>query len=128
MYKRFQSTIRLALIPADGIGKEVIPQAQRVLEALKTLKFEFIHFDAGYEHFLKTGTALPRETIDGLRKCDGGLFGAVSSPSFKVKGYSSPIVQLRKELDLYANVRPISSPAGSEKPIDMLIIRENTEW
>lgn len=98
------------------------------MESLKTLKFEFKHFDAGYEHFLETGTALPKETVSGLRQCDGGLFGAVSSPSFKVKGYSSPIVQLRKEMDLYANVRPISSPAGSDKPIDMLIVRENTEW
>jgi homoisocitrate dehydrogenase len=128
MFKRFQSTVRLGLIPADGIGKEVIPAAQRVLESLKTLKFEFIHLDAGYEHFLKTGQALPNQTIQTLKQCDGGLFGAVSSPSFKVEGYSSPIVKLRKEMDLYANVRPISSPAGSDKPIDMLIVRENTEW
>ena len=53
---------------------------------------------------------------------------AVSSPSHKVAGYSSPIVALRKKMDLYANVRPITSAQGAKgTPIDMLIIRENTE-
>ncbi|CAG8566821.1 1230_t:CDS:2 [Ambispora leptoticha] len=127
-------TLTIGLIPADGIGREVIPAARQVLEALPSdgPKFNFIHLDAGYEHFKKTGTALPEETVERLRtECDGGLFGAVGSPSFKVAGYSSPIVGLRKRLDLYANVRPIvsviSNKVPNEKPVDMLIIRENTE-
>jgi homoisocitrate dehydrogenase len=55
------------------------------------------------------------------------MFGAVSSPSKSVKGYSSPIVALRKKLDLYANVRPVKTVMTAAKPIDMVIVRENTE-
>jgi homoisocitrate dehydrogenase len=64
-------------------------------------------------------------------ECDGAMFGSVSSPSHKVAGYSSPIVALRKHLDLYANVRPVTSTplAGVPSPhtVDMVIVRENTE-
>lgn len=65
-------------------------------------------------------------------ECDGAMFGSVSSPSHKVAGYSSPIVALRKHLDLYANVRPVTSVShigGIKAPhtVDMVIVRENTE-
>ena len=61
-------------------------------------------------------------------ECDGAMFGSVSSPSHKVAGYSSPIVALRKHLDLYANIRPVSSVAGLPgKTVNMVIVRENTE-
>ncbi|KAF8951327.1 homoisocitrate dehydrogenase [Entomortierella lignicola] len=125
--------VTIGLIPADGIGREVIPAARQVLESLpkseSSPRFEFIHLDAGFEYFQKHGVALPGETLDRLRgECQGALFGAVSSPSHKVAGYSSPIVALRKHLDLYANVRPVASVAGTDqKQLDMLIIRENTE-
>lgn len=66
--------------------------------------------------------------METLRKeCDGALFGAVSSPTTKVAGYSSPIVALRKKLDLYANVRPVKTTSSSRNPIDLVIVRENTE-
>ena len=118
---------KIGLIEADGIGKEVIPAAARVLSAVGGDKYEFIRLEAGFELFQQTGVALPKETLQSLKtECDGALFGAVSSPSHKVAGYSSPIVQLRKELDLYANVRPVVS-SSLQQPIDMLIIRENTE-
>lgn len=125
--------LRIGMIPADGIGREVLPSAQRVLEATPGApKFDFVHLDAGFELFQKTGTALPQETIDTLKNsCDGAMFGSVSSPSHKVEGYSSPIVRLRKELGLYANIRPVTGPVlpGSvnQTPIDMVTIRENTE-
>lgn len=84
--------------------------------------------EAGFETFEKQGVALPDKTVDILKKeCDGALFGAVSSPSTAVKGYSSPIVALRKRLDLYANVRPVKSVLTAKNPIDMVIVRENTE-
>lgn len=119
---------QIALIPGDGVGCEVVPAARRVLEATG-LTFAFTELDAGWECFQRTGTALPAETVNALRGCDGAIFGAVSSPSHKVPGYSSPIVALRKELDLYANLRPIvSAPVADSRPdIDMLIVRENTE-
>ncbi|MBP7960707.1 MAG: isocitrate/isopropylmalate dehydrogenase family protein [Caldilineaceae bacterium] len=121
-------TYRIALIPGDGIGQEVVPAARRVLTATG-LSFDFVDLDAGWATFQQTGTALPPETLTALRTCDGAIFGAVSSPSHKVPGYSSPIVAMRNALDLYANLRPIvSAPvAGSRPGIDMLIVRENTE-
>ncbi|KHN97696.1 homoisocitrate dehydrogenase precursor [Metarhizium album ARSEF 1941] len=124
-------TLRIGLIPGDGIGKEVIPAGRRILEALPSylnLKFDFVNLKAGFEAFEQTGTALPEVTVDVLRdECDGALFGAVSSPTHSVKGYSSPIVALRKRLDLYANVRPVKTVVTAPKPIDMVIVRENTE-
>ncbi|OBA23757.1 Isocitrate/isopropylmalate dehydrogenase [Metschnikowia bicuspidata var. bicuspidata NRRL YB-4993] len=123
--------LKIALIPGDGIGKEVIPAGRAVLENLPAkydLQFEFVNLDAGFELFQKTGTALPDETVEVLKKdCDGALFGAVSSPSTKVQGYLSPIVALRKKMGLYANVRPVKSVAGIGRPVDMVIVRENTE-
>ena len=83
---------------------------------------------AGFDAFLKTGEALPEKTLETLKQeCDGALFGAVSSPTTKVAGYSSPIVALRKRLDLYANVRPVKTTPSSKRPIDLVIVRENTE-
>lgn len=124
-------TLKIGLIPGDGIGKEVIPAGRAVLEKLPAkfdLQFEFVHLDAGFELFQKTGTALPDKTVEVLKnECDGALFGAVSSPSVKVAGYSSPIVALRKKLGLYANVRPVKSVDGVGRPVDMVIVRENTE-
>ncbi|KAI0473470.1 hypothetical protein GGR56DRAFT_533046 [Xylariaceae sp. FL0804] len=123
--------LRIGLIPGDGIGREVIPAGRRALEALPAslgLRFEFSDLQAGFETFERTGAALPESTVDELRGgCDGALFGAVSSPSQAVKGYSSPIVALRKKLDLYANVRPVKTVASAASPIDMVIVRENTE-
>ncbi|KAI0320260.1 mitochondrial NAD-homo-isocitrate dehydrogenase LysB [Amylostereum chailletii] len=127
-----RQTLRIGLIPADGIGKEVIPAARQALEAVSSdiPKLEFHDLLAGFELFTRTGTALPEDTIEILKKgCDAALFGSVSSPSRKVVGYNSPIVALRKEMDLYANIRPVISvdAADGKKPIDMVVIRENTE-
>ncbi|KAK1725417.1 homoisocitrate dehydrogenase [Colletotrichum acutatum] len=111
-------TLRIGLIPGDGIGKEVIPAGRRVLEALPSylgLKFEFTDLKAGFETFEQTGAALPDKTVEILKKeCDGALFGAVSSPT-------------TPKLDLYANVRPVKTVLTAAKPIDMVIVRENTE-
>lgn len=130
-YSTALKTLKIGLIPGDGIGREVIPAGRQVLEALPEedgLKFEFIDLEAGYELFKSTGVALPDITVETLKKdCDGALFGAVSSPSTKVEGYSSPIVALRKKMGLYANVRPVKSVGEKDKPCDLVIVRENTE-
>lgn len=132
LYSTEAKKLTIGLIPGDGIGKEVIPAGRQILEAIQDkykLKFEFIDLLAGFDHFKKTGTALPNETVEILKlECDGALFGAVSSPINKVKGYSSPIVALRKKLQLYANVRPVKSiDNGKDRPVDLVIVRENTE-
>lgn len=119
---------KVALITGDGIGKEVVPAARQVFDAL-ALPIEYVELQAGWETFQQTGKALPQQTTDGLQECHGALFGAVSSPSHRVDGYSSPIVAMRKLFNLYANLRPVASaPIASSRPnIDMLIVRENTE-
>lgn len=124
---------RVALIPGDGIGREVVPAAQAVVDALG-LPITWVPLEAGWSVFQRTGVALPAATLSALKACDGAIFGAVSSPSGFVAGYSSPILAMRKALDLYANLRPVTSlpasplaPAGSRPNVDLLIVRENTE-
>lgn len=126
-----RSSLKIGLIPADGIGREVIPAARQAIEALGSSipKPEFIDLDAGFEYFQKHGKALPEETLQKLKnECDCAMFGSVSSPSTKVAGYSSPIVALRKAMDLYANIRPVVGVSASGKPsVDLVVVRENTE-
>ncbi len=121
-------TYCICLIEGDGIGKEVVPVGRQVLEAIG-LPCEFVPAEAGWETFRRTGNALPEETVTAARAADATLFGAVSSPLQPVQGYSSPIVGLRRKLDLYANLRPARSQPvpGSRPGIDMLIVRENSE-
>ncbi len=76
----------------------------------------------GWRTFERTGSALPAATVEVLEGCAGALFGAVSSPSHAAEGYRSPIVELRRRLDLYANVRPLRGGA-----VDAVVVRENTE-
>ncbi len=119
---------RICVIPGDGIGQEVIPAAVTVLQATGVeLRFEYA--EGGFGCFQRRGTALPSETLALARECDAVLFGATQSPSGKVDGYRSPILELRRALDLYANLRPVRSlPIPDSRPgIDLLIVRENTE-
>lgn len=112
----------ITIIAGDGIGQEVIPAAQKVLETFQ-LPLQFQYAEAGFGTFEKTGSALPIETVEYCEKSDAILFGATSSPSHKVEGYQSPILSLRRHFDLFANLRP----AFKENAIDLLIVRENTE-
>ncbi|HZQ07639.1 MAG TPA: isocitrate/isopropylmalate dehydrogenase family protein [Anaerolineae bacterium] len=118
----------ICIIPGDGVGQEVIPAAVSVLESLQ-LGLEFVNADAGFEHFQKTGNSIPEATLKTVASCDATLFGATSSPMTRVEGYRSPILALRKSLDLYANLRPVQSLPGtfSRPDLDLLIVRENTE-
>lgn len=120
--------LQLCVIEGDGIGQEVIPAALEVLAATG-LAFDGMPAEAGWDCFQSCGTALPEATLATARAADAVLFGAVSSPSLKVAGYSSPIVALRRELGLFANVRPAHSwPLPSSRPdVDLLIVRENSE-
>ena len=118
----------ICLIPGDGVGQEVVPAAAEVLQTLQ-LALTFVEAEAGFACFEKHGSALPEQTLDLARRSNAVLFGATSSPSTIVAGYRSPILALRREFDLYANLRPIFSLPGdfSRPGIDMLIVRENTE-
>ncbi|MBI5876913.1 MAG: isocitrate/isopropylmalate dehydrogenase family protein [Chloroflexi bacterium] len=122
------STRTICLIPGDGVGREVIPAAAEVLRALQP-GWQFTQADAGFECFQRTGNAIPDETLKAVAAADAAMFGATSSPSGKVAGYRSPILALRRQFDLYANLRPTQSLPGafSRQGIDLLIVRENTE-
>lgn len=118
---------KICVIPGDGVGQEVIPEALEILEHL-ALDFELVMADAGYDAYLKYGSPLPEETIKKCREADAILFGAVTTPP-NIKNYASPIVALRKKLNLFANLRPcISLPLKDlQKNIDIILVRENTE-
>lgn len=113
--------MRVCVIPGDGIGPEVIGAATRTLLALAP-GAGLVEAEAGWGAFERHGAALPPATLEAARAADAVLFGAVASPSHAVPGYSSPIVRLRRELDLYANIRPTRGPG-----VDLVIVRENTE-
>jgi len=116
----------ICLIPGDGVGQEVIPAAAQALAAVLP-GVQFVEADAGWDCFLRTGTALPDATVTAVAGADGALFGATQSPNKVVAGYRSPILALRKRFDLYANLRPTTSLLPDGPHLDFLIIRENTE-
>jgi homoisocitrate dehydrogenase len=119
---------RLCVIPGDGIGREVVPVAVSVLQAVVP-DLEIVPAEAGWDCFVRQGVAVPDATLKAVRSCGGALFGAVSSPARPVPGYRSAILTLRQVLGLYANIRPARSlPRVSPRPdVDLVIVRENTE-
>jgi isocitrate/isopropylmalate dehydrogenase len=137
------ATYRIAWMPGDGIGVEVMDAARTVLEALQ-LDAEYVPADIGWEFWCNEGDALPTRTIDILKTCTCGLFGAITSKpkdeaaaelhsDLQGKGliYSSPIVRLRQLFDLYTNLRPCKAyegnPLNYRDDIDLVVFRENTE-
>lgn len=120
--------MKLCVIEGDGIGHEVVPAAIQVLKQVAP-DIEIHYGVAGWDHFQVHGTPLPTETIELAEACKAVLFGAVSSPSYPVEGYYSPVVRLRRTLQTYANLRPtrfLPIPTA-RKGVDMVIVRENTE-
>lgn len=118
----------ICVIPGDGIGQEVVPAALRVLEATG-LKLKFHHAEAGWETFQKLGKSVPNETLELVKRCNATLAGAFTSPSKKVEGFQGAIRYLRRELDLFANLRPAKSRPipGCFENVDLLMVRENTQ-
>jgi homoisocitrate dehydrogenase len=116
----------ITLIPGDGVGQEVVPAARLVLEAVLS-DARYVSAEAGWECFLRRGTSLPDATLQAVLAADATLFGATQSPSTLVEGYFSPILALRRKLDLYSNLRPVTALAPSARRVDLLIVRENTE-
>jgi len=121
---------KIALVPGDGVGQEVIEAARKVLEAVAhkgEAQFEFTEYIAGEIAYVKTKDPLPSETMDGMRRSDAVLMGAMSTGLVPPP---SPMGRLRKELDLYADLRPIQSYPGVwclRDNLDLIVVRENTQ-
>ena len=116
---------KIAIIAGDGIGQEVMNACKYLLDKLD-LEFSFEYGEAGFDCFNKNGVTLPEETIKIAEKSDAVLFGASTS----TPGQPSPIINLRKALNAYANIRPIKAYKGVDclrDDIDFVIVRENTE-
>ena len=133
-------TYRIAAIPGDGIGKEVIPEGQKVLQAIaakdQSLKFEFESFDWGGDYYRQHGVMMPEDGLDALRDKDAILFGSAGDPHIPdhitLWGLRLKICQ---GFDQYANVRPTRILPGIDAPLkrctpaqlDWVIVRENSE-
>jgi 3-isopropylmalate dehydrogenase len=138
-----QTKYRIAWLPGDGIGVDVLDAAKIVLDRLN-LNAEYMQGDIGWEFWRQEGEALPQRTIELLKNVDAAMFGAITSkpvkaaelelvPELQGKGliYRSPIVRMRQIFDLYICLRPCKAypgnPLNYKEDIDLVIFRENTE-
>lgn len=131
--------IKVAVIPGDGIGKEVMPEGMRVCEAAgkkHSIEFEWREFDWSCETYLKTGSMMPEDGIDQLRSFDAIYLGAAGFPT--VPDHVSLwglLIPIRREFDQHINLRPVRlfegvpCPLADRKPgdIDFMVVRENVE-
>src|SRR4030095_14376976 len=138
--KQAMKTYRIATIPGDGIGKEVVPAGQQVLAALaaasSNFRFEFENFDWGGDYSRRHGVMMPADGLDALRDKDAILFGSAGDPDIPdhitLWGLRLKICQ---GFDQYANVRPTRILPGIDAPLkrcgpqdlDWVIVRENSE-
>lgn len=116
----------VTLIPGDGIGPEITEQALKVLEATG-IGFNWDHQVAGMASVESAGTPMPEATLESIRKNRLGLKGPLTTPVGD--GFRSVNVALRKEFELYANLRPARTimPGGRFSGVDLVIVRENVE-
>jgi len=128
---------RIALLPGDGIGKEVVPQAVRVLQAAaEGFSLTFESFEWGCEYYLRSGRMMPEDGLEQLRPFDAILLGAIGHPSVPDHiSLRDLLLRIRFGFDLYVNLRPVELLPGLESPlrfktaddIRMLFVRENSE-
>ena len=133
------SIVKIAVIPGDGIGKEVMPEGLRVLEAAGAahgIDYQWQEFDWSCEHYARTGAMMPEDGIEQLRDFDAIYLGAVGFPG--VPDHVSLwglLIPIRREFDQYVNLRPVRlfdgvpCPLVGKRPgdIDFLVVRENVE-
>jgi homoisocitrate dehydrogenase len=122
------SPLQLCVIEGDGIGREVIPAAVKVLHCVAP-DVEIFPENAGWGYFQQQGTPLPDSAVEETRRRGAVLFGATQSPPYPVDGYFSPILRLRKTFHAFANLRPTRYlPVPTSRfGVDLLVVRENTE-
>ena len=131
---------RIAVMPGDGIGKEVVPEGLRVLEAVAgkfNIEFAFTEFDWSCDYYAKHGRMMPEDWFEQLTGFEAMFYGAVGWPATVPDHVSlwGSLIQFRRRFDQYVNLRPcklmpgIPSPLAHKKPgdIDFVVVRENTE-
>ncbi|WP_077596016.1 tartrate dehydrogenase [Oceanobacillus kimchii] len=129
----------IAVIPGDGIGREVVPSALNVLDTLSEvhggLRFETNQFDWSCEHYLEHGKMMPEDGIKTLSNFDGIFLGAVGNPKLVPDHISlwGLLVKIRREFEQVINIRPaklmkgVKSPLANPKDFDLIVVRENSE-
>jgi 3-isopropylmalate dehydrogenase len=138
-----KNSYKIAWLPGDGVGVEVLEAAKIVLDKLN-FPAEYVHGDIGWEFWSREGDAFPERTIELLKNSDAAMFGAITSkpvkdaenelaPELRGKGliYRSPIVRMRQLFDLYICLRPCKAYKGNalnyRDTTDIVVFRENTE-
>jgi len=134
------ATHRIAVIPGDGIGKEVVPEGLRALQQAAAkfgIAFEFAHFDWSCDYYARTGRMMPEDWFETLSPFEAIFYGAVGWPATVPDHVSlwGSLIQFRRRFDQYVNLRPcrlmpgIATPLANRKPgdIDFVVVRENTE-
>ncbi|MFQ6077093.1 MAG: isocitrate/isopropylmalate dehydrogenase family protein, partial [Candidatus Bathyarchaeia archaeon] len=131
---------KVVVLPGDGIGREVVPEAVKILKAVEEfvagLELSFEEYECGFEYYKKSGEPWSEEAYSACRESDAILYGAVGLPG--VRGLEQIVYMhrhLRTDLDLYANIRPVKLRENVRCPlagkragdIDLVIVRENTE-
>jgi 3-isopropylmalate dehydrogenase len=134
-----EDVLRIAVIPGDGTGPEVVAEALKVLEAvakLENIRYETKHFEYGGDYYLRTGVVLPEGALEELGKFPAILLGAIGHPQVPPGILERGLLlTLRFHFDQYINLRPVKLYPGVETPlagkgpedIDFVVVRENTE-
>ncbi|MFD1861718.1 tartrate dehydrogenase [Planococcus chinensis] len=132
-------TLDIAVIPGDGIGKEVVPEALRVLDAIEQvhggLKFNYTHYPWSCEYYIETGKMMPDDGLEQLSSFDAIFLGAVGDPTLVPDHVSlgGLLLKIRRGFEQVINVRPakmlkgLVSPLRDPKDFDIMIVRENSE-
>ncbi len=134
-----QNKFRIAVIPGDGIGKEIIPVGQALTDQAAQIcgfSVEWTTFDWSCDRYVEKGAMMPDDAIEQLKQFDAIFLGAIGWPT--VPDHESlwnSLIPMRRELDLYANIRPVRLLKGIESPlrgreagdIDFIVVRENVE-
>ncbi len=133
-------TYRIATIPGDGIGKEVVPEGIRVVEAAALkfgIQFEWDHFDWNCDYYVKHGRMMPEDGLEQIKKHDSIFLGAVGMPSIIPDHISlwGLLIPIRRQFQQYINLRPVRLMPGLKTPladrypgdIDFYVVRENNE-
>src|SRR4030067_3410044 len=137
--RRIENMYKIAVIPGDGTGPEVVAEGLKVLKVVSekfNFKYQLVHYDLSGERYLKTGEILPDSVFEELKKMDAIYLGAIGHPEVKPGILEKGILlTIRFQLDQYINLRPVKLYPGVETPlrdkkpedIDFIVVRENTE-